>query len=116
MHTLLCEHTQENTLEYGAVWMMFYPDLMIEHYPNAIVVSQVIPQGVDRCSNIIEFYFPEKMLWSNHLYCLAFKTAYLETAAEDDEMCEKIHVVTKIYAQLDYVKAGPIQPILEAGV
>jgi choline monooxygenase len=44
---------------HGAIWLTYYPALMVEWYPHTLVVSNIIPTGVDSCLNVVEFYYPE---------------------------------------------------------
>ncbi len=47
--------------EFGAIWMVYYPGLMIEWYPHVLVVSWLIPRGPQQTTNIVEFYYPEEI-------------------------------------------------------
>jgi choline monooxygenase len=31
--------------EFGAIWLTYYPNIMVEWYPHVLVVSVVIPRG-----------------------------------------------------------------------
>ena len=45
--------------KYGALWLTYFPGLMLEWYPNVLVVSQVIPRSPTLTTNVVEFYYPE---------------------------------------------------------
>ncbi|HUN93243.1 MAG TPA: aromatic ring-hydroxylating dioxygenase subunit alpha, partial [Burkholderiaceae bacterium] len=47
--------------KYGTVWSILYPNVMIEWYPCALVVSTLIPRGPEHTTNIVEFYYPEEV-------------------------------------------------------
>jgi len=102
--------------KYGAIWFVYYPFLMIEWYPNVLIVSHLIPTGLDSCSNVVEFYYPEEITLFEREYIAAQQAAYLETAIEDKEICERMHHGRKgLYAQgLD--ERGPYQYPLESGL
>jgi choline monooxygenase len=44
--------------KHGAIWLTYYPNLMVEWYPNVLVISSLIPRGPRHTTNIIEFYYP----------------------------------------------------------
>jgi len=46
----------------GAVWLTYYPNIMVEWYPHVLVVSTVIPQDVDKTLNVVEFYYREDIV------------------------------------------------------
>lgn len=102
--------------KYGAIWFVFYPYLMIEWYPNVLVVSHLIPTGVETCSNVVEFYYPEDIALFERTYVEAQQAAYFETAVEDKEICQRMHDGRKaLYAQ-GLNQSGPYQQPLEAGL
>jgi phenylpropionate dioxygenase-like ring-hydroxylating dioxygenase large terminal subunit len=76
--------------EHGAIWLTYYPNLMIEWYPHSLVVSFVVPLGAQRCRNVVEFYYPEDIALFEREYVDAERAAYLETALEDREICERM--------------------------
>jgi len=55
-HAACLKALEGRTLKYGALWMSYFPNLMLEWYPNVLVVSQVIPQGPDKTANVVEIY------------------------------------------------------------
>jgi choline monooxygenase len=40
--------TEGKTPEHGAIWLTYYPNIMVEWYPHVLVVSTLIPQGWTR--------------------------------------------------------------------
>ena len=44
---------------HGAIWLTYYPNIMVEWYPHVLVISTLIPKAVDRTLNVVEFYYPE---------------------------------------------------------
>ena len=102
--------------KYGAIWMVYYPFLMIEWYPNVLVVSHITPRGVDACSNVVEFYYPEDIALFEREYVAAQQAAYNETALEDNEICQRMHDGRRaLYAQgID--ERGPYQHPMETGL
>ena len=38
----------------GAVWLTYYPNIMLEWYPHVLVVSTLYPEAVDRTMNVFQ--------------------------------------------------------------
>ena len=70
--------------------MVYYPNIMLEWYPHVLIVSTLIPRGVDATTNIVEFYYPEDIALFEREFVEAEQAAYLETAHEDDEIAERM--------------------------
>ena len=104
------------TPKYGAIWMVYYPFLMIEWYPNVLVVSHIIPRGVDRCTNVVEFYYPEDIALFERAFVEAQQAAYNETAVEDEEICQRMHDGRKALHALGIDERGPYQHPMETGL
>ncbi len=102
--------------KYGAIWFVYYPFLMIEWYPNVLVVSHLIPTGIDTCSNVVEFYYPEDIALFEREYVKAHQAAYNETAVEDKEICQRMHDGRKGLFALGLNETGPYQHPLESGL
>ena len=47
---------------HGAVWLTYYPNVMVEWYPNVLVISTLIPRGPRHTTNYVEFYYPEEIV------------------------------------------------------
>ena len=54
---------KDGNLEWGAVWMLIYPNIMVEWYPQTIVVSTLYPLEAQKTLNITEFYYAEEIAW-----------------------------------------------------
>lgn len=102
--------------KHGAIWLVYYPFLMIEWYPQVLVVSHLIPTGVDSCTNVVEFYYPEDIALFERDYVAAQQAAYFETALEDQEICQRMHDGRKALAAQGLDEHGPYQQPLEAGL
>jgi choline monooxygenase len=74
----------------AALWMTYYPDVMLEWYPNARVVSTLVPRAPELTRNVVEFYYPEEIALFERDFVEAHQAAYLETAAEDGELCARV--------------------------
>ncbi|APD86758.1 ring-hydroxylating oxygenase subunit alpha [Alteromonas sp. Mex14] len=106
-----------NTLpKYGAIWCFLYPNIMIEWYPDIIVVSTIYPKGADACTNHVEFYYSKALHEAMPHYFTAEKRAYMETAEEDEEACLLLEKGRRALFSTGEEEHGPIEPFLEAGV
>ena len=74
----------------GAIWMLYYPNVMIEWYPQVLVVSTLLPTDVNKTTNVVEFYYPEEITAFEREFVEAEQAAYMETAIEDDEIAERM--------------------------
>jgi len=77
--------------KYGTVWSVLYPNVMIEWYPFALVVSTLIPRGPDHTTNVAEFYYPEEVQAFERQIVEAHQACYAESAAEDARICVRLH-------------------------
>lgn len=102
--------------KYGAIWLTYYPNIMIEWYPNTLVVSSIVPRGVDACTNIVEFYYPEDIALFERDYVEAEKQAYRETAVEDDIICLRMHQGRRALYKQGIEEVGPYQSPTEDGM
>lgn len=106
----------EQLPKHGAIWMAYYPFLMLEWYPNVLVVSHIIPRGVDACSNVVEFYYPENIVLHERAFIEAQQAAYQETAVEDKEICQRMHDGRRALFELGEDERGPYQYPMESGL
>jgi choline monooxygenase len=112
----LLKYNQNQPPKNGAIWMVYYPFLMIEWYPNVLVVSHLIPRGVDACTNVVEFYYPEDIALFEDAFMQAHQAAYNETAIEDKEICERMHQGRKALFKQGVDERGPYQHPMETGL
>jgi phenylpropionate dioxygenase-like ring-hydroxylating dioxygenase large terminal subunit len=102
--------------KYGAIWLTYYPNIMIEWYPNTLVVSSIVPRGTDACTNIVEFYYPEDIVLFERDYVEAEKQAYRETAVEDDVICLRMQQGRRALYRQGIEEVGPYQSPTEDGM
>jgi phenylpropionate dioxygenase-like ring-hydroxylating dioxygenase large terminal subunit len=102
--------------KYGALWFAYYPNIMIEWYPHALIVSHVIPRGPEACSNVVEYYYPEDVALFEPELIAAEHEAYCETALEDAEICQRMHDGRRALRAEGRTDAGPYQSPMEDGV
>ncbi|MEJ2767526.1 aromatic ring-hydroxylating oxygenase subunit alpha [Mycetohabitans sp. B46] len=102
--------------DFGAIWMVYYPNVMIEWYPHVLVISYLIPRGVQRTTNIVEFYYPEEVALFEREMVEAERAAYLETAVEDDEIAERMDAGRRALLARGESQMGPYQSPMEDGM
>ena len=122
--TPVYEKWQEAVLRYrngeepphGAIWLTYYPNIMLEWYPHVLVISTVHPRGPEACTNIVEFYYPEDIALFEREFVEAEQKAYNETAVEDDEICLRMTAGRKALYLAGQNDAGPYQSPMEDGM
>lgn len=100
----------------GAIWMLYYPNIMVEWYPQVLVVSTLIPTDVDKTSNVVEFYYPEEIMEFEREFVDAAQAAYMETAIEDDEIAERMDRGRLALFRQGRNEVGPYQSPYEDGM
>jgi len=115
-HKAVLGYYRGKTPPRGAVWLTYYPNIMVEWYPHVLVISTLVPQAVDRTLNVVEFYYPEDIALFEPEFVEAEQAAYHETAKEDDEIAERMDAGRKaLYAQ-GRSEVGPYQSPMEDGM
>jgi len=101
---------------FGAIWVTFFPTLMIELYPHVLVLSTLYPQGPQETLNLVEFYYPEDIAAFEREFVQAQRAAYMETALEDDEIAERMDAGRLALLRRGGNDAGPYQSPMEDGM
>ena len=100
----------------GAIWLVYYPNIMIEWYPHVLVVSHLIPRGPHKTTNVVEYYYPEDIALFEREFVEAEQAAYLETAIEDDEIGERMDRGRMALQAQGRNEVGPYQSPTEDGM
>ncbi|HEX8963017.1 MAG TPA: aromatic ring-hydroxylating dioxygenase subunit alpha [Rhodocyclaceae bacterium] len=101
---------------HGALWLTYYPNVMVEWYPHVLVVSTVIPEDIDRTMNVVEFYYPEDIASFEREFVEAEQAAYMETAIEDDDIGERMDRGRYALWKEGRSEVGPYQSPTEDGM
>jgi len=115
-HDQLLRQTTGKLPRYGAIWMLYYPNIMLEWYPHVLIISMALPTGPERCTNVVEFYYPEEIALFEREFIEAEQAAYHETAAEDDEICKLITAGRRALYEQGVNEVGPYQSPMEDGM
>jgi phenylpropionate dioxygenase-like ring-hydroxylating dioxygenase large terminal subunit len=112
-HEVCLKHLDGRAPKYGALWMTYYPGLMLEWYPNVLVISHLIPRSPTRTTNVVEFYYPEEIALFEREFIEAQQAAYVETAVEDNEICMRLDRGRRALYEQGLDDAGPYQSPME---
>lgn len=115
-HDVVRRYDHDHLPDFGAIWMVIYPNIMVEWYPHVLVVSTVWPDGPEACTNVMEFYYPEDIVLFEREFVVAQQAAYAETAVEDDEICERMSRGRRHLFSRGQEDAGPYQSPMEDGM
>jgi choline monooxygenase len=102
--------------KHGAIWLTLYPNVMIEWYPNVLVVSTLYPKGPQKTLNIVEFFYPEEITAFERDFVEAQQAAYVETCVEDDEIALRMDSGRKALMERGDNEVGPYQSPMEDGM
>jgi phenylpropionate dioxygenase-like ring-hydroxylating dioxygenase large terminal subunit len=101
---------------YGAIWLTLYPTVMVEWYPQVLVVSSLHPRGPQRTVNLVEFFYPEEVVAFEPEFIAAQQAAYRETMIEDDEIAERMDAGRRALMERGDDEVGPYQSPMEDGM
>ena len=103
--------------EHGAIWLTIYPNVMIEWYPEVLVISTLWPETPQRTRNIVEFYYPEDICHFEADFVAAHQAAYMETCDEDDEIAERMDQGRRHLMRSNALhENGPVHDPMERGL
>jgi phenylpropionate dioxygenase-like ring-hydroxylating dioxygenase large terminal subunit len=106
----------DQTPPHGAIWLTLYPTVMVEWYPQVLVVSTLHPQGPRRTINRVEFFYPEEIAAFEPEFVAAQQAAYMETVVEDDEIAERMDAGREALMARGDNEVGPYQSPMEDGM
>lgn len=101
---------------FGAIWMLYYPNIMLEWYPGAMVISTVIPLAPEKCLNVVEFFYDQDVAANDQAYIAAHQRAYQETALEDEAIYHRFARGRRVLYERGENDYGPKHAPLEDGV
>ncbi|MDH4189152.1 MAG: aromatic ring-hydroxylating dioxygenase subunit alpha [Betaproteobacteria bacterium] len=99
--------------KYGAMWMSYYPGVMLEWYPHVLIVSHLIPRSPTLTTNVVEFYYPEEITLFEREFIDSQQEAYIETAVEDGDLCSRMDRGRRALWEQGLNDAGPYQSPME---
>jgi choline monooxygenase len=102
--------------KHGAIWLTYYPNVMVEWYPHVLIVSTLYPKGPDKTVNVVEFFYPEEIVAFEREFIEAQQAAYWETCVEDDEIALRMDAGRRALAARGDDETGPYQSPMEDGM
>ncbi|WP_218240401.1 aromatic ring-hydroxylating oxygenase subunit alpha [Comamonas fluminis] len=115
-HDVLLQYRNGELPDRGAIWLTYYPHIMVEWYPHVLTVSTLHPLAVDKTLNVVEFYYPEEIAAFEPEFVAAQKAAYMETCIEDDEIAERMDGGRRALFERGDNEVGPYQSPMEDGM
>ena len=115
-HKAVLDYRRGRQPAHGAIWLTYYPNIMVEWYPHVLIVSTLVPKAVDSTLNVVEFYYPEDIGLFEPEFVAAEQAAYHETAKEDDEIAERMDAGRKALFAQGSSEVGPYQSPMEDGM
>ena len=101
---------------HGAIWLTYFPNVMVEWYPHVLVVSTLVPRGPQHTTNVVEFYYPEEIVLFEREFVEAERAAYMETCIEDDEIALRMDAGRRVLLERGVSEVGPYQSPMEDGM
>lgn len=115
-HDVLLNYRNGELPERGAIWLTYYPHIMVEWYPHVLTVSTLHPVSPTKTMNMVEFYYPEEIAAFEREFVDAQKAAYMETCIEDDEIGERMDAGRRALLARGDNEVGPYQSPMEDGM
>jgi choline monooxygenase len=115
-HDALLAYRNGVTPKHGAIWLTYYPNIMVEWYPHVLVISTLHPKGPQKTLNMVEFYYPEEITAFEREFVDAQQAAYWETCVEDDEIGLRMDAGRKALMERGDDEVGPYQSPMEDGM
>jgi choline monooxygenase len=115
-HDVVLGYSDGRTPNQGAVWMTYYPTLMVEWYPHVLVVSSLYADGPRKTLNVIEFFYPEEISAFEREFVEAQQAAYMETCVEDDQIALRMDAGRAALLARGDDEYGPYQSPMEDGM
>ena len=115
-HEAVLRHYGNKLPQYGAIWLTYYPNVMVEWYPGVLCISTLQPISPNQTRNIVEFYYPEEIVWFEKEFIDAERAAYMETCIEDDEIAQRMDAGRAALFARGVNEVGPYQSPMEDGM
>lgn len=115
-HDAVLQYSGGQPPKQGAIWLTYYPHIMVEWYPHVLVVSTLYPKGPQKTTNVVEFFYPEEIAAFEREFVEAEQAAYMETCVEDDEIALRMDAGRKALLARGDVEMGPYQSPMEDGM
>jgi len=112
----LMQYQNGAPLPFGAIWLTYYPNIMVEWYPHTLTISTVYPLSPQKTLNVVEFFYREDITAFEREFVDAQQAAYMETCQEDDEIGERMDAGRLALMRRGDDAFGPYQSPMEDGM
>ena len=89
---------------------------MPESYSSTLVISTLLPSGIESCVNVDEFYYPEEIILFERELVEVEQAAYLGTTAEDEKICMYMNESRRVLNDQSIIDPDPHQMPMAAGM
>lgn len=111
---LQCQHGAP--IAFGAIWLTYFPNIMVEWYPHTLTISTLYPLSPQKTLNVIEFFYPKDISAFEREFVDAQQGAYMETCREDDEIGQRMDAGRLALMRRGDDAFGPYQSPMEDGM
>ncbi|MDE2397829.1 MAG: aromatic ring-hydroxylating dioxygenase subunit alpha [Burkholderiales bacterium] len=115
-HEALLAYRRGEPPAHGAIWLTYYPTVMVEWYPHVLVVSTLFAKSPQKTLNLVEFFYPEEIVAFEREFVEAQQAAYMETCVEDDEIGLRMDAGRRALMERGDDEFGPYQSPMEDGM
>jgi choline monooxygenase len=115
-HKALLDFRAGEPPKYGAIWLTYYPHIMVEWYPHVLTVSTLHPVSPQKTLNMVAFFYPEEIAAFEREFVESQRAAYMETCVEDDEIALRMDAGRRALMQRGENQVGPYQSPMEDGM
>ena len=115
-HEVVLGYSDGRAPRQGAIWLTYYPTVMLEWYPHVLVVSSLFPRGPRKTLNVVEFFYPEEIHAFEREFVEAQQAAYMETCVEDDQIALRMDAGRAALLARGDDEYGPYQSPMEDGM
>jgi phenylpropionate dioxygenase-like ring-hydroxylating dioxygenase large terminal subunit len=100
---------QRQLPKHGAIWLTYYPNIMVEWYPHVLCISTLHPWARARRATSSSSTTPRKSPLFEREFVEAERAAYMETCVEDDEIAERMDAGRLALMKRGVSEVGPYQ-------
>jgi choline monooxygenase len=93
--------------KHGAIWLTYYPHIMVEWYPHAAHRVHAAPHQPDQDAEHGGVLLPRRNRAFEREFVEAQQAAYMETCIEDDEIGERMDAGRKALLRAATTKSAP---------
>lgn len=102
--------------EFGAIWLTYFPNTLIEWYPHANIVTTYDPLSPKRTRLCSQYYFRRSIRESRPDFVAASHAMFAEVTAEDHDVTARLHEGRQALFQQGIEYQGPYQEPMEQGL